>query len=384
MDTLPASFLQHLALQTQLLANLQWLCEFQVLACIPLDGEVAFDEVADISNVPVDQLQRVVRLLVTAGFLCERTSGYIAHTPLSASFVRGPELQDAALFLGQVAVPAALKMPRSLHESPLATESQTGNIIAGFGESFDGTQPKLKRQFAAYLAHGILDEPSAIDDVLRLADWVTIGAATVVDVHPPSTSTAAMLAALAPAVQFVVQTSSPSKGHSGLISESNEGSAGASWMTYHLPPSISNRVLVQSRAIGASQTVVGAAVYILRVLSPSPILPWAMLRSQTLKELQVHLQVLRTQPSSRLIVTSLVLPPPATIDSGTEAAIRLRDIALFQLSNERQPSKEDIIELITSTRDPGGVLVVSRELQTHNSAAIGFEVHYGPANDRGR
>ncbi|KAL4789097.1 hypothetical protein BDV19DRAFT_397452 [Aspergillus venezuelensis] len=384
MDTLPSSFLQSLALQTQVLANLQWLCEFQVLACIPLDGEVAFDEVADIINVPVDQLQRVVRLMITASFLCEQTSGYIAHTPLSASFVRDPELQDAALFLAQVAVPAALEMPRSLHESPSATNTKTGNTLARPDENFDATQPKLKRQVGAYFAHGILDEASAIDDVLRLADWVTIGAATVVDVHPPSTSTAAMLTALAPAVQFVVQTSSPSERHSGLISETNEGSVGESWMAYHLPPSISNRVSVQSRTIGTSQTVVGAAVYILRVPSPSPLLSWVTVRSQTLKELQVHLRVLRTQPSSRLIVTSVVLSPPATIDSGSEAAVRLRDTALLQLSNERQPSKEEIVELITSTKDQGGVLVVNQELRTRKSAAIGFEVQYVPANNRGQ
>ena len=165
-----------------------------MLACIPLDGEVAFDEVADIIDVPVDQLQRVVRLMVTASFLSERTSGYIAHTPLSASFVRGPELQDAALFLAQVAVPTALKMPRYFHESSSATDPKTGNTLARLDANFDATQPKIKRQVGAYLAYGILDEASAIDDVLRLADWVMIGAATVVDAssmpcsHPNETA----------------------------------------------------------------------------------------------------------------------------------------------------------------------------------------------------
>lgn len=147
---------------------------------------MAFEEVADISNVPVDQLRRLMRLMMTAGFLCEQTSGHIAHTPLSASFVTEPDLLDAALFLAQVAVPAALKMPRSVHD---AAPSHRGLLSAqsdarglGLAEEFDPVQPKIQRQYAAYLVHGILDEASAVDEVLKLLDWDAIGAATVVDV----------------------------------------------------------------------------------------------------------------------------------------------------------------------------------------------------------
>ncbi|KAL4865136.1 hypothetical protein BDV12DRAFT_155318 [Aspergillus spectabilis] len=391
MATEPSTFLQQLTLQTQVLANLQWLCEFQVLACIPLDGSVAFDEVADISNVPVDQLQRVVRLMTTVGFLCEPTSGHIAHTPLSASFVMEPDLLDATLFLAQVAVPAALKMPRSISQFashdrglPWTTLAQPESRIPAIGESFDPAQPKLQRQFAAYLAYGILNEASAIDGVLKLVDWEGLGVATVVDVHPPSTATIAMLAALAPAVQFVVQTSSPSNGHSGLITGSEGGTGNQSWMTYHLPPSISNRVSVQSRTAAAPQTVLGAAAYILRIPSPSPMLPWATMRSQTVLELQAHLPALRSQPSSRLILTALVLPPPGAVDQGAEATVRLRDISLLQLSNERQPSKAEILELITAIRDSTGGLALIREIHASNSAAIAVEVRYQLSNDRGR
>ncbi|KAL4988007.1 hypothetical protein BDW68DRAFT_187592 [Aspergillus falconensis] len=384
MVTRPTSFLQQLALQaslrTQLLANLQWLCEFQVLACIPLDGEVAFEEVADISNVPVDQLQRVVRLMVTAGFLSEQSSGHVAHTPLSASFVTDPDLLDASLFLAQVAVPAALKMPRSMGQpdaydhglSPSAI-GRSESRAAGLEERFDPAQPKTQRQFEAYLARGILDEPVAVDEVLRLVDWAAIGPATVVDIHPPSTTTVAMIAALVPAVQFVIQTSSPDNGHSGLITGSEP-----SWVTCHLPSSIRSRVSVQSRAAAAPQTVMGAAVYILRVPSPSPMLPWAKLRSQTVMELQAHLQVLRTQPASRLMITALVLPPPGTVNQETESMVRLRDMSLLQLSNERQPTKTEIVEIVTGIRDSGGCLVVTREMHTTASAAIGLEVRYEP------
>ncbi|KAL2867504.1 uncharacterized protein BJX67DRAFT_371862 [Aspergillus lucknowensis] len=387
--THPPHLLQQLALQTQILANLQWLCEFQVLACIPLDGSVAFEEVAAISNVPEDQLQRVARLMMTAGFLCEPCNGQIAHTPLSASFVTEPDLLDAALFLAQIAVPAALKMPRSVQQfasydrrHPWATFTPPESRLTGFGESFDTNQPKIQRQFAAYLARGVFDEASAADEVLKLVDWDGLGAVTVVDVHPPSTATVATLAALAPTAQFVVQTSAPSNGHSGLIT-GREGSAGPhSWMTSHLASSISSRVSVQSRAAAAAQTVQSAAVYILRLPSPSPLIPWTTIRSQTTLELQAHLQVLRTQASSRLILTALVLPRSGAVDKETEAMVRLRDMCLLQLSNERQPGRLEIVELLTGIRDAAGGLVLTREFQAPSSAVIAFEVRYQASNER--
>lgn len=163
-----------------------------MLACIPLDGEVAFEEVADISNVPVDHLQRVVRLMTTAGFLREQTSGHVSHTALSASFVTEPDLLDAALFLAQVAVPAALKTSHMAHQSApyshdhlSAMAVQPEGRLMGLAGDFDPSQPKIHRQFAAYLAHGILDESSAVDEVLKLIDWDAIGATTVVDVRTP-------------------------------------------------------------------------------------------------------------------------------------------------------------------------------------------------------
>jgi hypothetical protein len=148
------------------LAGLQWLCEFQILACIPLDGLVAFVEVADISNVSVDQLQRVVRLMATAGFLCEPNDSHVAHTPLSASFVTEPALLDAALYLARAAVPAALNM------SPAGQPPQ----------ACEPSQPRVQRQFVAYMSHGVLDEAHAVDGVIKCVDWNGLASATVVDV----------------------------------------------------------------------------------------------------------------------------------------------------------------------------------------------------------
>ncbi|RMJ28738.1 hypothetical protein PHISP_00383 [Aspergillus sp. HF37] len=340
-----SGFLQQLALQTQVLAGLQWLCESQILACIPLDAPVTFVEVADISNVSVDQLQRVVRLMATAGFLCEPNDGHVAHTPLSAAFVTEPALLDAALYLSRTAVPVALKMPPAVQPSAPS----------------DTAQPKAQRQFAAYMAHGILDEEHAVDELLKCVDWNAFDSATVVDVHPPSMATVVQLAALAPALQFVVQPVS---------------AGGPSWTTRGLPPAVENRISVQPRTAAVPQTVLGSAVYILRLASLSPQLPWATIRSQTMLELRAHLHALRAQPASRLLLTALVLPRPGDVDHWTDAMVRLRDLSLLQLSNDRQPSKPEIVDLVTSVRDSAGSLVLSNETHAPRNAVLALEVRY--------
>ncbi len=178
--------------QTQVLAGLQWLCEFQVLACIPLDDTVAFRDVADICGVPENQLCRVTRLMATAGFLREPRAGHVGHSPLSAQFVTEPALLDAAMFLAGTAAPAALKMP--LATKRFATSDRADQTA--YAAAFDTTvplasvfelQPRLQRQFETFLSFVTSDDVTGVRDVVMRVDWASLGNATVVDVSTSST-----------------------------------------------------------------------------------------------------------------------------------------------------------------------------------------------------
>jgi hypothetical protein len=178
-------------------------------------------------------------------------------------------------------------------------------------------------------------------------------------------ATVTRLATLAPALQLVVQPVSRTAAHD-------------------LPPPEGNRISVQPRSAAVPQTVLGAAVYILRLASPSPQLPWATIRSQAVLELRAHLYVLRAQPTSRLLLTALVLPRPGEVgDHWTDAMVRLRDLSLLQLSNDRQPSRPEIVDLLTSVRDSAGGLVVSNETHAPSSAALGLEARYEAHDAKG-
>ena len=174
-------------MQNQLLACLQWLGEFQVLACIPLDRSVPFKDVADISGVPEAQLCRVARMMATAGFLHEPRPGQVAHSLLSAQFVTHPAFLDAAMFISETAAPAALKMSSATKEFASSDRAYQSSYNIAFDRSISFARcfeqrPKLQRQFTAYLSAVNIDEDAGVQDVLMQLDWRSLGDATIVDV----------------------------------------------------------------------------------------------------------------------------------------------------------------------------------------------------------
>lgn len=114
-------------------------------------------------------LTRIIRLTATAGFLQEPKPGNVAHTPLSAPFVANPSFLDAVMFLAESVAPAALQM---------ANESAY-NLGPNTTKSFHtlcNEQPKLSRQWSAYLQHAAgLYAADSVVDILAQMDRYTIG-----------------------------------------------------------------------------------------------------------------------------------------------------------------------------------------------------------------
>lgn len=198
-----------------MLGSIQWLGEFQILACIPLSQEVPIRDVANLSNVPEQQLAQMIRLTARCGFLIEPKRGYVAHTPLSASFVTDPSHLDAAMFLAEQAAPAALKAATATQRF---TESHTNNetafsLATRTKVSFEAAQeqsPRLSRQWTAYLHHaGGLPADNVLADAMAKLHWSNISKAggQVVEVRRRTRLAPAFSAAL-PSPSHVPQPAS--------------------------------------------------------------------------------------------------------------------------------------------------------------------------------
>lgn len=156
-------------MKIQLLACIQWLGEFQILAFIPLDGSVPLEDIAELASVPKNHLSRIIRLTATAGFLQEPPAevGHVAHTALSAHFVTKLSYLDAAMFLSDLAAPTALQMAKatkrfgqSENPSHSAYNMARGTAVP-FASVRDDHQSKMRRQWPAYLKHVVNNQDNS-------------------------------------------------------------------------------------------------------------------------------------------------------------------------------------------------------------------------------
>ncbi|KAJ3477153.1 hypothetical protein NLG97_g8912 [Lecanicillium saksenae] len=340
---------------SKLLIAARWLNEFQILAFIPLSGAVSFEEIADLAHVSERHLTRVVRMTATAGFLHEPQRGTVAHTPLSAPFVKNLNLVDAVVFLGRCAAPGALAMPSvtcaSDQEGSRITNST--NLAAALSSQSESAEvSKLQRQWEAYRSCVEKDEDNFTNLLGRLK-WSCLGGTRVVDACAKSTKVAGALARMHPSLSFIVQMRQPAREHTEGTCETG----------------CSERIMVQERMPMAVQSVKDAAVYIVRLEAAAS--------AQILHELRAHLGILQGNPAATLILALPLLPEPGTVTPAAEARARLHDLCRLQLLREELAlDVDDLPSLVQTVRDIYGSLVVASTLRCSQSAAVAFGIKY--------
>lgn len=135
---------------------------------------------------------------------------------------------------------------------------------------------------------------------------------------------------------------------------------------------------VTYRSAGMSQHVKDAAVYILH-------LPAASSRSSSVgsaailikSELQSYLDLLRTNGSVMLVLTTRLLPDPGSLcGPEVEAVARARDLCMLQLANQGEMELAEVLGMIEAVRDNVGKLVVTSQLRSHNNLVVALVVKH--------
>ncbi|XHG01039.1 Agnestins biosynthesis cluster transcriptional coactivator AgnL9 [Aspergillus wentii] len=372
----PTDFLQQMAGQTQVLACIQWLGEFQVPACIPLDGSAVMKDVADLIGVPESQFSRIVRMATTAGFLHEPQPGYIAHSALSAAFVTKPSYLDAAMFLAGTAAPAALQMPAVTKQCSGPSKNDALNVASHsppFANPGETQLPRLQRQWDAYLRYGAGYICNTATDILTCLEPLRMKNASVVEVGARSTERAIALANEYPTLHFTVQLNSA---HASPPIRN-----GAS--TLKLDRTRHPRVTIQHRVPGTPQTIQDAAVYIINFPSPTPGISSTSLAAQISSELRAHLNALCLNRSATLVITAPSFPERGSASSEAATLTRIRDLSLLQLANERELEISEAMNLLDGATDGEGRLVLVNKVRSAaKNGAVALEVKYRAYTDR--
>ncbi|KAG5933087.1 hypothetical protein E4U53_001094 [Claviceps sorghi] len=358
----PKEFLENLAIQCEMLGSLQWLGEFQILACIPLSQEVPIKDVADLSNVPEKQLTQIIRLTARCGFLGEPKRGYVAHTPLSACFVAHPSHLDAAMFLAEHAAPAALKSglaTQRFKDSHTTTETAF-NLAARTKTTFAVAReqnPRLGRQWAAFLQHaaGVAEDHVVAEAMVKL-NWSNISKAGGQVVEVGAYLAAKPLARLFPKLRFLVQLPCrPSSCEPSLCDSCD--------------PSDPDQIVITSRMPGTPQSMTSAAVYVLHLSSSLPC--------HVLTELQAHLPALRMSSGVMLIMTTRFLPGPEEPMHMRQAAVaHARGLIMYQMTNEVEMDLSSLLQMIDTVRDSTGKMVLVHKLCSCSGTAVALMVRY--------
>ncbi|KAH8701037.1 hypothetical protein BGW36DRAFT_357667 [Talaromyces proteolyticus] len=353
----PTDFLQDMASQSQLLACMQWLGEFQVPACIPLNGSILMKEVSDLIGVPEDKLCRVIRMAATGGFLQEPQPGHVAHSALSASFVANPSYQDAAIFLAGTAVPAALEMAH-ITQKNRKSSGQTPNSVISNRSAFSTPNrnelPRLRRQWHAYLRHGTGLVCDTATDILTCLE--PLQNALVVEVGARSTERVAALVDQYPTLHFTVQLNPAFQRRNGARH---------------------SRIDVQHRALGSPQPIQGAAVYILNFPFPEPGGPSTPVVAQIRAELEAHFNVLRLTHAATLVLTMPLQSERGEVGPDTAVLSQIRDLSLLQLAGERELEISEVISVLNGVGDNDGRLVlVNKVTSALNQGVVALEFKY--------
>ncbi|KAL7783878.1 hypothetical protein V8C37DRAFT_396669 [Trichoderma ceciliae] len=420
----PGDFIQQLACQIEVLSCIQWLAEFQILACIPA-GNPAVNErpagfkggrstlgveperampikdLAELAGVSQALLTRIVRLTSTYGFLQEAEPGFVAHTRLSSQFVVDHSFLDAATFLADSVAPAALRMVNGLPppRGPRFEPHIFGNVGVSPPSPFHVARqerPKLNRQWLAYLRHAAgLCHAEEVAEMLAQLNWSNISNACIVEVNAASTDLAESLVDLCPMMNVVVQmtvddrtpssaSDNASRNYTFIPSNSSTkppdiGAAGISLRRGGRATtnnggghSSGGHITVTHLLPGQAQTVMDAAVYILH-LSAAPVLGESP--ASVSAQLQDHLGVLRGNGGLLLILTPRVLPEPGS-DCGIEAIARARDLAMIQLADGCEMEAAEFTDMINSIRDGIGRLVIMHRLRSRDGLLLALAVKH--------
>jgi hypothetical protein len=113
-----------------MVACLRWLCELNILPCIPKQQLVFYRDLAQLALVPESHLCTVCCMLITTDFLEEVASTHVGHTALSYAFVNNLALSNGLVFLTETIVPASLKMAEAIKSLDKAQQSPYSNAFS--------------------------------------------------------------------------------------------------------------------------------------------------------------------------------------------------------------------------------------------------------------
>jgi hypothetical protein len=143
---------------------------------------------------------------------------------------------------------------------------------------------------------------------------------------------------------------------------------------------MNGRVTLQRRTMGSHQPIRDATVYILHLngsASGGSGTATTTRLERIRSEIRQLVDVLRVNSSATLALTGLI-PDPGSVGARAEARARLRDMTLFQLTNQQDNEVGEILAMLSGMSDNTGRLILVNKNCSPRSGDLALELRYQP------
>lgn len=156
---------------------------------MPLEGSIAYADLAMLAKAPERQLRSVVRMAITNGLFLESPSRRVTHSATSAMLRNDADFHDWAAIMSDMSFPTAFAMVEAHERWPDSVEgNHTAYNIAVDTElpffKHLAEHPDRKRQFAGFMRSMARSQGTDAEKLAEGWDWAALGQACVVDVSP--------------------------------------------------------------------------------------------------------------------------------------------------------------------------------------------------------
>jgi len=179
----PAEYLQwELCCRFLDMAVLKWINQHDIPSYVPLESSVSYSELAKSAGVEEEVLRRVIRFGITLGIFAEPSKDAVAHTALSAVFVKYPIIQSWVSFSTNESTLSATKLVEALHD-PQRSAFQIAYGTDKNHFQWIGDKAEYVKSFAVSMEVLGRSAGYSADHLVNGYDWEALGKAKIVDVR---------------------------------------------------------------------------------------------------------------------------------------------------------------------------------------------------------
>ncbi|KAE8382378.1 S-adenosyl-L-methionine-dependent methyltransferase [Aspergillus bertholletiae] len=307
------------------LLSLQYIYRYKIAPQIPIEGTIAFEELAQATNLNPKDLTRFLRVAISRHVFYEPRKGVVGHTAASKLLIDNPMVEAWLLNIAEEYWPAFTRTVDATEKWPGSEEpNETGYSLA-FNtrmNPFDeiSKDPRRRAQFIAAMRFSHFHPSYHLSHLLENYDF-GIGECTIVDIGGSNGEVSTEIASRYPQIRCIVQD----------LPETI-----ANWTT-RVPVALQDRVTCMAHDFLTPQPVHGADIYLLRWI----LHDWS--DKYCVKILRNLTPALKK--GARVIVNDVCIPEPGELGPKADRDLRFMDIAMKAFNNARERDAETWREL---------------------------------------